>query len=123
MTLEPCASAPTLTPMSPPRRILSIWLARLSVDRWRRALAPDAPEASAPTALILETAHGPRITAANDAGLAAGARAGMLLEVLMNPYQSADVARLARDMPDLQIVVNHCASPMDRAFAAEFVNA
>jgi protein ImuB len=30
-------------------------------------------------ALILETAHGPRITAANDAGLAAGARAGMLL--------------------------------------------
>jgi protein ImuB len=56
-----------------------VWLARLSVDRWRRALAPDAPEASAPTALILETAHGPRITAANDAGLAAGARAGMLL--------------------------------------------
>ncbi len=32
-----------------------------------------------PTALILETAHGPRITAANDAGAAAGARAGMLL--------------------------------------------
>ena len=32
----------------------------------------------------------------------------------MNPYQSADVARLARDFPDLQIVVNHCASPMDR---------
>jgi protein ImuB len=67
--------------MSPPRRILSIWLARLSVDRWRRAHAPEAQAAadSAPTALILETAHGPRITAANDAGLAAGARAGMLL--------------------------------------------
>ncbi len=81
MTLEPCASAPTLTPMSPPRRILSIWLARLSVDRWRRAHAPEAQAAAdaAPTALILETAHGPRITAANDAGLAAGARAGMLL--------------------------------------------
>ncbi len=81
MTLEPCASAPTLTPMSPPRRILSIWLARLSVDRWRRAHAPEAQAAadSAPTALILETAHGPRITAANDAGLAAGARVGMLL--------------------------------------------
>jgi protein ImuB len=56
---------------------LSIWLARLSVDRWRRASTPEAD--SAPTALILETAHGPRITAANDAGLAAGARAGMLL--------------------------------------------
>ncbi|WP_285711231.1 DUF6504 family protein [Erythrobacter oryzae] len=56
---------------------MSIWLARLSVDRWRRASTPEAD--SAPTALILETAHGPRITAANDAGLAAGARAGMLL--------------------------------------------
>ncbi|WP_233999789.1 DNA polymerase Y family protein [Porphyrobacter sp. TH134] len=58
---------------------MSIWLARLSVDRWQRGHAPDAPEASAPTALIADTAHGPRITAANDAGLAAGARAGMLL--------------------------------------------
>ena len=89
MTLEPCASPPILTPNAPPnappRRILSIWLARLSVDRWRHALAPDTPGASgaaaeaAPCALIADTAHGPRITAANDAGLAAGARAGMLL--------------------------------------------
>jgi protein ImuB len=60
---------------------LSIWLARLSVDRWRRALAPEdrAAADALPTALITETAHGPRIAAANDAGLAAGARAGMLL--------------------------------------------
>lgn len=60
---------------------MSVWLARLSVDRWRLAQAPDARVAAdaAPAALILETAHGPRITAANDAGLAAGARAGMLL--------------------------------------------
>ncbi len=56
-----------------------MWLARLSVDRWRRAHAPEAPEAFAPTALIADTAHGPRITAANDAGLAAGAGVGMLL--------------------------------------------
>ncbi len=56
---------------------MSIWLARLSVDRWRRASTPEAD--AAPTALILETAHGPRITAVNDAGAAAGARAGMLL--------------------------------------------
>ena len=58
-----------------------MWFARLSVDRWRRALAPDARTAAdaLPTALITETAHGPRITAANDAGLAAGARNGMLL--------------------------------------------
>jgi protein ImuB len=60
---------------------LSVWLARLSVDRWRRALAPEARAAAEaqPTALITETAHGPRIAAANEAGLAAGARAGMLL--------------------------------------------
>ena len=47
-------------------------------------------------------------------GIAALSRAGLLLEVLMNPYQSEDVARLAADMPDLQIVVNHCATPVDR---------
>jgi protein ImuB len=58
-----------------------VWLARLSVDRWQRASTPEAPlgTGTAPTALILETAHGPRITAANEAGLAAGARTGMLL--------------------------------------------
>lgn len=60
---------------------MSVWLARLSVDRWRLSHAPEARAAAdaAPTALILETAHGPRITAANGAGIAAGARAGMLL--------------------------------------------
>jgi protein ImuB len=81
MMPELCASAASPTLQPPPRRILSIWLARLSVDRWRRASTPEAPQdiGAAPTALILETAHGPRITAANDAGLAAGARAGMLL--------------------------------------------
>ena len=54
-----------------------MWLARLSVDRWQRACPPEA--AARPTALIAETAQGPRITAANDAGLAAGARPGMRL--------------------------------------------
>lgn len=47
-------------------------------------------------------------------GIAALARANLLLEVLMNPYQSKDVAQLAQDMPSLQIVVNHCATPVDR---------
>lgn len=63
------------------RRILSIWLARLAVDRWRKGAGcahGDGADA-APIALITETAHGPRIDAANDAGLAAGARAGMML--------------------------------------------
>jgi protein ImuB len=75
--MEPCASAPI--PL--PRRILSVWFTRLSVDRWRRAFAPEERAAAdaLPTALITETAHGPRIAAANDAGLVAGARPGMLL--------------------------------------------
>src|SRR5688572_26371878 len=68
---------------------MAIWLARLAVDRWRQA--EGCPERSRrgfkrgegadgePVALVAETAHGPRIAAANDAGLAAGARPGMPL--------------------------------------------
>lgn len=73
---------PITTPEhAPPRRILSIWLARLSVDRWRlsNGLTRGEGADALPTALITETAHGPRIDAANDAGLAAGARRGMML--------------------------------------------
>lgn len=60
---------------------MAIWLPRLAIDRWRhtehcqRGGGADA----APVVLIEETARGPRITAANDAGLAAGARPGMRL--------------------------------------------
>jgi predicted TIM-barrel fold metal-dependent hydrolase len=39
---------------------------------------------------------------------------GFLLEVLMNPYQAKEVARLAGDFPDQMIVVNHCGTPVDR---------
>lgn len=41
-------------------------------------------------------------------------RHGLLLELLMNPYQSEDVAKLAFDFPDQVFVVDHCASPVDR---------
>ena len=60
---------------------MSIWLARLAIDRWRHeAGCAEGEGADAePHALIAETAHGPRIEAANDAGLAAGARPGMRL--------------------------------------------
>jgi len=58
---------------------MAIWLARLAVDRWRQAEGCARGEGAdaGPVALIAETAHGPRITEANDAGLAAGARPGM----------------------------------------------
>ncbi|MCP5396925.1 MAG: DNA polymerase Y family protein [Sphingomonadaceae bacterium] len=74
-------SSPIPLPPAPPRRILSIWLARLALDRWRQAEACAAGEGAdaQPTVLISETAHGPRITAANEAGQAEGARAGMML--------------------------------------------
>ncbi|MFN6935874.1 MAG: Y-family DNA polymerase, partial [Tsuneonella sp.] len=64
-----------------PRRILSVWLSRLAIDRWRLAsgLAPGEGADAEPTALITETAHGPRIDAANAAGIAGGARSGMML--------------------------------------------
>ncbi|PEQ11072.1 hypothetical protein B2G71_18695 [Novosphingobium sp. PC22D] len=70
--------------MTEPRadpRILAIWCARLAVDRWRlgAGLAPGEGADAAPLALVTETAHGPRIVAANDAGLEAGAQPGMML--------------------------------------------
>jgi len=60
---------------------MAIWLSRLAIDRWRLAEGCAAGEGAdvEPTVLIAETAHGPRIEAANDAGLAAGARPGMRL--------------------------------------------
>lgn len=65
---------------------MAIWCARLSVDRWRLSLAPDqggldtGEGADAlPTALITETAHGPRIDAVNDAGRDAGVQPGTML--------------------------------------------
>jgi predicted TIM-barrel fold metal-dependent hydrolase len=39
---------------------------------------------------------------------------GFLLELLMNPYQSQEVARLAADFPDQVFVINHCGTPVDR---------
>ncbi|WP_296716862.1 DUF6504 family protein [Erythrobacter sp.] len=101
MQMEHCGSTPPS-----PRRILAIWFARLSVDRWRLAHAPDnrAAADALPTALITETAHGPRIVAANDAGLAAGARAGMLLADAraLCPHLAAVPADPAGDLAALE---------------------
>ncbi len=61
---------------------MAIWCARLSVDRWQQSLGSETGEIGgegAPTVLISETAHGPRVEAANDAGIEAGARVGMML--------------------------------------------
>lgn len=61
--------------------MLAIWFAALSVDRWRLAQGCEEGEGvdALPTALITETAHGPRIEAVNAAGHVAGARPAMML--------------------------------------------
>jgi predicted TIM-barrel fold metal-dependent hydrolase len=38
----------------------------------------------------------------------------LMFELMMYPYQLDGVLDLARRLPDLQLVVNHCASPIDR---------
>ena len=65
----------------PPRRILALCCADLALDRWRQAqgLAPGAGADALPFALVADTAHGPRLTAANPAARAAGPAPGMLL--------------------------------------------
>jgi protein ImuB len=57
------------------RRILSIWLAALAIDRWQLGNG----ESAAPFALLNETAHGPRIAATNPAGRSAGVHPGTML--------------------------------------------
>lgn len=79
------------------RRILAIWCARLSVDRWRlsqevKARADNAGAEEPPTVLITETAHGPRIDAVNEAGHGVGARAGMMLADARALYPSLKTA-------------------------------
>jgi protein ImuB len=63
------------------RRVLAIWCRDLAIDRWRlgESLRPGEGADAAPLALIAETAHGPRIAAANHAGIAAGVQPGTML--------------------------------------------
>ena len=39
---------------------------------------------------------------------------GLMLELMMYPYQLDQVLAVARAQPGLQLVINHCASPIDR---------
>ena len=66
---------PSPSPHQRERRILSIWLPALAIERWQLAEG----ECAAPFALIAETAHGPRLAALNRAARAAGVRAGTML--------------------------------------------
>lgn len=61
----------------PPRRILSLWLRCLAMDRHRLLHGPEKP--GKPLVLIADTAHGPRISALGEAGADVGAQVGMML--------------------------------------------
>lgn len=61
----------------PPRRILSLWLPALAMERQRQLQGEEEP--GRPLVLIADTAHGPRIAAVGAASTAAGARVGMML--------------------------------------------
>ncbi|MCP9223363.1 DNA polymerase Y family protein [Erythrobacter sp. LQ02-29] len=81
MTVRDASLPPRSLQGPPPRRILSLWLAQLAIDRWRLAENCRLGEGAdaAPVVLIAETAHGPRIEAANAVGSAQGAQPGMML--------------------------------------------
>ncbi len=63
------------------RALVSIWFPNFMIDRWTRNCAQqgDAHASDAPVVLVTDTAHGPRIDAANAAAMEAGALAGMRL--------------------------------------------
>jgi len=60
---------------------MAIWCPRLALDRWRLAEGCEEGQGAdaAPLVLVSETAHGPRIDAANRAALNVGAQPGMRL--------------------------------------------
>jgi predicted TIM-barrel fold metal-dependent hydrolase len=47
-------------------------------------------------------------------GVALAEQLGLSLDLLMFPWQSDEIVELARLHPDLVLVVNHCASPIER---------
>ena len=85
----------------PARRILSLWLNALAMDRHRLVHGPE--QAGTPLVLISDTAHGPQIEALGPRGMGAGARVGMMLadartlcpQLATAPYdQAGDLAFL-----------------------------
>jgi predicted TIM-barrel fold metal-dependent hydrolase len=47
-------------------------------------------------------------------GVSLLARRGLVLELMLYPYQAEEVVRLAQDFSDQRFIVNHCGSPIDR---------
>jgi predicted TIM-barrel fold metal-dependent hydrolase len=47
-------------------------------------------------------------------GVSLLSRRGLLLELMLYPYQAEELSRLARSFPDQLFMINHCGSPIDR---------
>ncbi len=60
------------------------------------------------------TGQGLADSSAFRAGAALLERHGLLLELLTNPWHAEEIARLADDLPDLPILLNHCFGPGER---------
>jgi len=75
-----------------------------------RAILSHHPDSSKSIASNPEIAY----DAAWRADVALLGELGLHLELMMYPYQAQIVADLANAFPDLQIIVNHCGSPIDR---------
>ncbi|MDN3644637.1 DNA polymerase Y family protein [Pontixanthobacter aestiaquae] len=84
------------------RQIVSIWLPYLAIDRWQKQAAPE--RASLAFALTIESAHGPRITAVNDAARQAGVQVGQRLvdARALYPEISSESADLPGDSKTLE---------------------
>lgn len=70
--------------------------------RWH----PDPERSWAPKSLMEDPAW--------RAGVARLGHHGLLLDLLMNPYQAGELAALAAALPDGQFVVNHCCAPVGK---------
>ncbi|RPF72614.1 DNA polymerase Y family protein [Aurantiacibacter spongiae] len=72
---------------------MAIWCAQLALDRWRHAegCAPGEGVDAAPLVLVTETAHGPRIDAANPPARAVGGAPGMMLADARTLYPKLEV--------------------------------
>ena len=47
-------------------------------------------------------------------GVSLLSRRGLMLELMLYPYQAEELVRLAQTFPDQRFIVNHCGSPIDR---------
>jgi predicted TIM-barrel fold metal-dependent hydrolase len=108
VALRYTAAAPLGTPRAPEILEQQAAFARVVGIRQILSFHPSRPEKSfAPRGDIA-------LDPAWQRDVARVASLGLLLELMVYPDQLDQVIALARKKPDLRIIINHCASPIDR---------